>query len=307
MNIESPLVKQFYAYLLTVEGKSSLSVQTYCVSAQTFVQWCDKNTAIEHIEVKDIFLFLQERKERGVEELTSAKDISALRSFGNFLVSIGIWKENPFLLIERPKSPRKLPRVLSIEDVEIFLQSIDISDSLGIRDRALFELVYSCGLRVSEVAGLQLENVHLNEKVLIVIGKGSKERLVPFGGQALLWLKKWLTEERYKIVKQKPTKTVFVNYKGEQLSRKGIWKRFQDIEAKTGISAKIHTLRHSFATHLLSGGADLRSVQQLLGHSDLATTQIYTQVSSDQLQQYHRAYFPKRSSQKTGQNSEEQI
>ena len=181
---------------------------------------------------------------------------------------------------------------MSPEQVDALLNAIQTKDDLGVRDRALFELIYSCGLRISEVATLYRENVHLEERLLLVLGKGSKERIVPFGDTAFYWLSKWIFESRPKIIGNRQVREVFVNYKGEPLSRKGIWKRFQELESLSGVTAKVHTLRHSFATHLLSGGADLRSVQELLGHSDLSTTQIYTHVNNEELELYHKEFFP---------------
>ena len=227
-----------------------------------------------------------------MEQLTVAKDVSALRSFGSFLVEEGIWQENLVQLVERPKIQRALPRVLSVEQVDSLLAAIDTSEPLGVRDRALFELVYSCGLRISEVATLLIGNVHLQERILIVMGKGSKERVLPFGDVAHEWLSRWIQEGRPAILGSKQVAEVFVNYRGQPLSRKGIWKRFQELETLSGVTAKVHTLRHSFATHLLSGGADLRSVQELLGHSDLSTTQIYTHIEKDELHLYHKEFFP---------------
>jgi integrase/recombinase XerD len=163
-----------------------------------------------------------------------------------------------------------------------------------VRDRALFELIYSCGLRISEAALLLTANVHLDERVLQVTGKGDKERIAPFGDDAQKWLSEWLTNWRGELVGKRAVPNVFVNYLGEPLSRKGIWMRFQGLETRSGLESKVHTLRHSFATHLLSGGADLRSVQELLGHADLATTQIYTHIAQDSLQAAHRQFFPER-------------
>ena len=225
------------------------------------------------------------------DETTAAKEISALRSFGSYLVRIGVWKENLGYLLERPRKTISVPKVLSVDEVETLLASIDVSTSLGVRDRALFEVIYSSGLRISEASGLLLQNIYLKENILFVLGKGNKERLVPFGDDARLWLSKWIEEERPKIVGTRNVPYVFVNYQGKQFSRKGIWKRFQEIKALSGVESKVHTLRHSFATHLLQGGADLRSVQQLLGHSDLATTQIYTHVDNSELKSYHKEFF----------------
>ncbi|MBE6350865.1 MAG: tyrosine recombinase [Spirochaetaceae bacterium] len=286
--------------IVTVERLSSLSVSTYRTSLLVFLDWVDSNEKIlSDLTLQDVmYYFVWRKSSLNLDELTIAKDISALRSFGRFLVSEKIWQENYALLLERPHAKRKLPDVLSQEQVDALLASIDDSTPLGLRDKALFELIYSCGLRISEVSTLLLKNVHLDEKILWVLGKGNKERLVPFGERACQFITQWLVEGRPKIVKQKSVPTLFVNYQAKPLSRKGIWKRFQELELRSGVTAKVHTLRHSFATHLLAGGADLRSVQALLGHSDLATTQIYTHIDNEQLRNYYTHYFPKISDEK---------
>lgn len=156
----------------------------------------------------------------------------------------------------------------------------------------MYEVIYSCGLRISEACSLLIANVHFDENLILVRGKGNKERLVPFGEDAAFWLKKWIFEIRPGFVGSRIIPEVFVNSKGNPISRKGIWKNFKTMGKKTGIEAKVHTLRHSFATHLLSGGADLRSVQELLGHSDLSTTQIYTHIDDSRLEESHRDFFP---------------
>lgn len=293
------LVSRYCSQLLAVDRKERLTAQTYRISVEEFLQWLgsahpggEVSAVLSGLVVQDVMDYLIWRRTRDMEQLTVAKDVSALRSFGSFLVEEGIWKENLVQLVERPRIRRALPRVLSVEQVDALLSAIDTSDPLGLRDRALFELVYSCGLRVSEVSGLLMANVHLHERLLVVLGKGSKERLLPFGDDACRWLSLWIQEGRPAILGSRHVAEVFVNYRGQPLSRKGIWKRFQDLEALSGVTAKVHTLRHSFATHLLSGGADLRSVQELLGHSDLATTQIYTHVESDELHLYHKEFFP---------------
>ncbi len=292
-SIITELISLFYDELLTIERLALLSVETYCTAAAQFLSWCSSEQKIlSTVSLQDLMHYVVWRKTEGLDERTSAKDISALRSFGSFLVRQHIWQENCALLLERPKAKQSLPRVLDLEQVEKLLDAIDISKPLGIRDRALFELIYSCGLRISEVSGILLQNVHLQERLLWVTGKGDKERVVPFGDQAHLFLTQWITEIRPSILGSKIVPWLFVNYQGKQFSRKGIWKRFQELESLSGVTAKVHTLRHSFATHLLSGGADLRSVQELLGHADLATTQIYTHIEADRLKQYHAEYFP---------------
>lgn len=286
----------FYDELLTQDGKASKTAETYLTAVSLFLDWClEQGTPLESVDVRVLTLYFAQRR-MSADEQTIAKDMSALRSFGSFLCRNQVWDENKALLLEKPHVKRTLPRVLSVEQVDALLAAIDTSNPLGVRDRALFELIYSSGLRISEASGLRLENVHLDENLLWVHGKGDKERLVPFGDDARFWMKQWIGEERPKIVKNSLVPWVFVNYQGKQLSRKGIWKRFQDLETLSGVTAKVHTLRHSFATHLLSGGADLRSVQELLGHADLSTTQIYTHVSDDELAQYHKDFFPQHTS-----------
>lgn len=235
--------------------------------------------------------YIIKRKEDGCSELTIAKDISGLRAFGDYLERKGMWSENPAMELDKPKAARNLPKVLSIEQIDSLLDSIDKTSLSGKRDDALFELVYSCGLRISEVCTLKLANLHLEERLILVHGKGDKERLVPFGDRAYEKILVYLNEVRPELVKGRNVAELFVNYRGEPISRKGVWKRFKELEALSGVEAKVHTLRHSFATHLLQGGADLRSVQELLGHSDLSTTTIYTHVTDKQLEEAHEKYF----------------
>lgn len=286
------LLEQFYTDLLLVKRLSEQSAITYKLSAQSFLLWLvTKKIKLKEVSSKDLMLFLLHRKEVGSGDLTISKDIAGIRALGEYLVRKGLWIENVALQMDKPKATRKVPAVLSVEEIDLLLKSIDTSTLIGKRDDALFELVYSCGLRISEVCSLLVMNLHMEEKLILVTGKGDKERLIPFGGKAFEKLKVYLEEVRPELVKSKNTAEVFVNYKGDAISRKGVWKRFQELVALSGIKSKVHTLRHSFATHLLSGGADLRSVQELLGHSDLSTTTIYTHITDNQLQQAHEKYF----------------
>lgn len=272
---------------------SKESAETYRYEAEIFLHWLQQNRIkLSDVTVQNIVYFLAWRKTTNHAPLTLSKDISSLRSFGSYVERMGIWPKNYALLIERPKASHSLPRVLSVQQVEKILSAIDDSNSVGKRDSALFELIYSCGLRVSEACGLLMENLHLKEHLILVHGKGDKERIVPFGETAKDKLEKYLFEARPALVGNKIVSEVFVNYRGEPISRKGVWKKFKELNILAGIDAKVHTLRHSFATHLLAGGADLRSVQELLGHSDLATTQIYTHVDDKELSSYHQKYFP---------------
>lgn len=293
MTIEDLLLR-FHSDIVSVERLSENSASTYEECAKIFLNWLQKEEiklAAVNPQVLVSYLIWR-RTEQKCDELTIAKDISGLRALGSYLVRQGMWQENHGMLLERPKASRALPKVLSVEQVDSILDAIDTTEPLGIRDRALFELIYSCGLRISEAATLQVSNLHLKERLLIVRGKGDKERMVPFGLSAKERLEQYLMEVRPALVGSKIVSEVFVNYKGEPMSRKGIWKNFKALEVKAGVHAKVHTLRHSFATHLLAGGMDLRSVQELLGHSDLATTTIYTHVDDKQLREGHKEFFP---------------
>lgn len=286
-------LSRFYTDLLLVERLSKESAETYRYEAEIFLHWLKANKIkLADVTVQNLVYFLAWRKTTDHAPLTLSKDISSLRAFGSYVERMGIWPENLALLIERPKASRSLPRVLSVNQVEKILSAIDSSSLVGKRDSALFELIYSCGLRISEACGLLMENLHLNEQLILVHGKGDKERIVPFGETARRKLEEYLFEARPVLVGSKIVPKVFVNYRGEAISRKGVWKKFKELNILAGIDAKVHTLRHSFATHLLAGGADLRSVQELLGHSDLATTQIYTHVDDKELSSYHQKYFP---------------
>lgn len=288
------LLDSFYTDLILVKRDSEQTAQTYKTSSKEFLNWClNEKIKLKNVTVQNLMYYIVKRKTEGSKSLTLAKDISGMRSFGEYLVRKQIWSENLFLQLDKPKETRAIPKVLSIEQIDELLSDIDKTTPLGIRDDALFELIYSCGLRISEACDLLIANVHMEERLILVHGKGDKERLIPFGQQAYDKITIYLNEVRPLLTKGKSVPQLFVNYKGIGISRKGVWKRFKEIEAVSGIDAKVHTLRHSFATHLLSRGADLRSVQELLGHSDLSTTQIYTHITDDQLEKVHDKYFNK--------------
>lgn len=293
MTIDS-LLELFYTDLILVKRTSVQTAATYKNSAKEFLLWlANERIKLSDVTTANLTYYFASRKTSEITELTIAKDISGLRSLGDYLVRKNYWTENLALMLDRPKAHRALPKVLDINQIESLLSAIDTQTPLGQRDDALFELIYSCGLRISEACDLKIANVHLNEHIILVHGKGDKERLVPFGGRAEEKLINYIENVRPLLVKDKAVAELFVNYKGNPISRKGVWKRFQELETISGVNSKVHTLRHSFATHLLSGGADLRSVQELLGHSDLSTTQIYTHVTDDQLQKIHENFFPK--------------
>ena len=284
---------QFYADLLMAERNRQLTAMTYRISAEIFLLWCqDRHIKLSQVTSKDLIYYSVWRKTQGISEITLAKDLSGLRALGEFLVREKYWTENHALILDRPKTAKTLPAVLTRNEIEQLLSSIDTSTPLGIRDKAIFELIYSCGLRISECCSLKIVNLHLHEMFILVKGKGGKERVIPFGKEAKEILEMYLNDVRPSLVGDKVVPEVFVNFRGQAISRKGVWKKFKQIQAITGIDAKVHTSRHSFATHLLEGGADLISVQELLGHSDLATTQIYTHVTDKQLEEAHHKFFP---------------
>jgi len=289
-------LERFEDYLRVELRLSTNTIQTYMICCKTFADFLDKESiGLEEVTTEVIVNYFVEKQVEGISQRTIAKCISALRSFFKFMVVEGLLEKNPMEWIESPRLERKIPDVFSVEEIEHFFSVIEleIGSPLSLRDRAMFELVYSCGLRVSEVAELTVERLYLKEGIVRILGKGKRERLVPMGEIATFWMKKYLAEARPLLLGRKRSSYVFLNHLGNKLTRKGIWLRFKETAERAGLNGKVHTLRHSFATHLLQGGANLRSVQELLGHSDISTTQIYTHVGSDELKKLHGMYHPK--------------
>jgi integrase/recombinase XerD len=292
----------YRAWLVSEKRLSRLTVDVYLREASFFLSWLEKSGGeAPRVQPRDLLEFLVARQcgqaggddRDALARRTMARVISSLHSLFHFLVVSGRRKDNPAQGLETPKLEARLPEVLSREEVDSFLAAIELDTPNGLRDRAMFELIYSCGLRISEACLLQLSCLYRKERLVRVTGKGRKERLVPYGEQASVWIDRYLDESRPKLLGMRLSDTVFLNRFGKPISRKGIWKRFTEIRDKSGVEAHVHTLRHSFATHLLEGGADLRSVQELLGHSDIATTQIYTHVDSGELKRAYGEYSPR--------------
>lgn len=243
----------------------------------------------------DLQHYLGTRLRDGGSQRSAARLMSCLRGFYRYQLREGRLQVDPTLDVDSPKLGRPLPRSLSELEVEQLLATPDIGDPLGLRDRAMLELLYACGLRISELTSLQMSQVSLNQGVLRVFGKGNKERLVPMGEEALFLLQQFLRESRPELLRGVPADVVFPSRRGRQMTRQTFWYRIK-IHARTaGITRSLspHTLRHAFATHLLNHGADLRVVQMLLGHSDLTTTQIYTHVARQRLQELHARHHPR--------------
>ena len=224
-----------------------------------------------------------------------SRNISAVRTFFKFLVSENIVKTNPLRLFDGPHFGRSLPKFLSIEEVDRLLGCPNSVSPKGLRDKAMFELLYATGLRVSELITIKITQVNLERGFVRIMGKGSKERVVPMGDKAINAIKDYLKSGRGKFVKTKTESFLFLNNNGTAMTRQGFWKNIRDYGVMSGISTKIspHVLRHSFATHLLEGGADLRAVQMMLGHADITTTQIYTHVSRKRLIDLHKKCHPR--------------
>jgi integrase/recombinase XerD len=243
----------------------------------------------------DLLDYLSTRVIDGAKPRTTARLLSSLRRFYRYQVREGRLQDDPSVRIDSPRIGRPLPDTLSEQDVELLLQTPDSGDALGLRDRAMLELLYACGLRVSELVGLRAEQVNLTQGVVRLRGKGNKERLVPLGEEAMDWLQRYLDEARPELCAGQVVPELFVSRQARGMTRQTFWHRLRRYAQQAGIRKHLspHTLRHAFATHLLNHGADLRVVQMLLGHSDLSTTQIYTHVARERLKDLHAQHHPR--------------
>lgn len=291
----SSLANRYDAYLRVELRLAEQTVETYTREADAFIRFTEeRGTLPAEAGAGDVIDFCVVKQTGGADKRTIAKSLSALRSFFIFLIAEGERQDNPAAEIENPKIGRAMPKVITKEEVDAFLDTIDLSKPVGLRDRAIFELIYSCGLRISEAVDLNAGQLYLEEKMVRVTGKGGKVRLIPLGEEGVYWIGRYLDEARPKLLKPEiRTDAVFVSQRGKRISRKSVWKRFKESTAASGIDAKVHTLRHSFATHLLQGGANLRAVQELLGHADISTTQIYTHLTREDLKENHREFHPR--------------
>jgi len=296
----------FIAYLAAERRLSPTTVATYATEVRSFLAFLHqqgRNAA--QSQVKDVADWIGSRQVRDTDARTLAKAASAVRSFFRFLVLEGRMEANPARLLDPPRLSMRIPLQLPAEKIESLLDACDVTKPLGIRDRALFELIYSCGLRVTEAVQLTVDRVSLPERAVRVMGKGSRERLVPLGNRAAAELQRYLAESRPLLCGSRAVATLFLGRTGRKLSRKTVWKAFKRLSEAAGVTGKVHTLRHSFATHLLEGGADLRSVQELLGHADIGTTQIYTHVSQEALKRTHAEFHPRGGSRPSAKGAQD--
>ncbi|MGK0551720.1 site-specific tyrosine recombinase XerD [Enterococcus faecalis] len=256
---------------------------------QSFSSW----QAVDRYVVME---FLQALHQEQQASASVTRIISSLRGFHQFLRQERITDHDPMQHIDSPKKVQKLPNTLSVAEVTQLIETPDTSQPLGLRNRAILEVMYATGLRVSELVELKLGDLHLAMGLLQTIGKGDKERIIPLGDYAIQWIERYLSGARSQLIKNHPNELhLFVNHHGQALSRQGIWKNLKQIVRQAGIDKNItpHTLRHSFATHLLENGADLRIVQELLGHADISTTQIYTHITKQRMADVYKQHFPR--------------
>ena len=284
-------------HLSLERGLSARTVSAYRRETDRLVEWLgqrgvDRPAAVTSDVVRE---FVYDLKDRGLKPTSIRRAISALRTYFAWLMLEGAIATDPTERIEPPKVGRRLPGVLSLDDVVSILEAPDETDALYWRDRALLEFAYASGVRVSELVGLRMRDLALDEGFARVLGKGSKERVVPVGGAARRALETYLRDVRPGLEKGKGKGVVFLNARGTPLSRMGVWKILRKHVERAGVKKRVtpHTLRHSFATHLLEGGADLAAVQEMLGHADISTTQIYTHVDREYLKDVHRQYHPR--------------
>lgn len=290
-------IDSFLNYLSVERGLSRNTIISYRRDLYSYIDFlgtCRINTLLK-ITKNDIVYFMLKQKERGLSASSVARRLAAVRMFHRFLAREKIAESDPSGLIESPKLWKKIPDTLSLVEVEALLAQPDSKKKQGARDKAIIEILYSTGMRVSEAVNLKTADLNLDIGFLRCIGKGNKERIIPLGRTASLVLKRYISFSRPRFLKKKESDFLFLNRFAKKISRQSLWKIIRKYAREAGIKKAIkpHTLRHSFATHLLERGADLRSVQEMLGHSNISTTQIYTHINKERLKMIHRMFHPR--------------
>jgi len=289
-------VVEYLGALQAERGASRNTLSAYRRDLTDFTQFLDaQHRSLRRVGPDDIVGYLERLRTRGLRPASVARRISALRGLYKHLVREGELRRDPTENLEAPRRARSLPRTLSREVVAALVESPDLTEPRGGRDRALLELLYATGMRASECLGLTLDDVNLSAGYVVCTGKGRKQRLVPVGGEAAQWVSRYLRDIRPLYTRVRDSGRLFVNPRGGRLSRQSLWTIVRHAAARAGLRQRIspHVLRHSFASHLLEGGADLRSIQAMLGHADIATTQIYTHLPSATLLQMYRRFHPR--------------
>ena len=297
LNVINDNIIDSYCDSVWVEkGLSKNTVSSYMSDLLQLSKWLKKqNKDLNNCTESDLNSFLASKIDQGNSTTSVNRALSSIKGFYNWLVYNNYLSVNPSELLESPKIGRKLPVHISEEDVEKILNAPKLSINKGVRDKTILELLYATGLRISELTNLKLNQIDLTRGIVRVMGKGNKERIIPIGETALTWLNNFINNYRQDFIINKNNNYIFLNRKGDQLSRKFCWSLVTSYSKKVLPSKKIspHSLRHAFATHLLNNGADLRSVQMLLGHSNLSTTQIYTHVAKERLINFHSKHHPR--------------
>ncbi len=291
------LIDSFLDYLSVERGLAKNTTVAYRQDLNIYLDFIAKAgiKALSNIDKKDIVEFMFSQKSKNISAVSISRRLAAIRMFHRFLSRERILKTDPTTLIDSPKLWKKVPDTLSLNEVELLINQPQVRNHQGARDKAIIETLYATGMRVSESTSLKTNNVNLDIGFLRCIGKGNKERVIPLGKKAILSIKKYLEFSRPYFLKDKTSEYLFISRSGTKLSRQSIWKLIKRYakEAKIKKPIKVHTLRHSFATHLLERGADLRSVQEMLGHSDISTTQIYTHIDKERLKTIHKMFHPR--------------
>ncbi len=292
-------IKEFISFISLEKGLSLNTKVSYQHDITKFAEYALSKELLKFNLVKKEHLsdFLGVLESFGIGSTSRARYLSSIRSFYKYLLSEKKINDDITEMIDLPKLSRKLPDTLNIDEIDKIIKQPDIETLAGIRDRAILELMYACGLRVSELINITNRDLILEQEIVRIFGKGSKERIVPIGESAIFWIEEYKTKSRPHFIKifNNTEDVLFLNQRGNKLSRMGIWKFINKYTKLAKIEKDVHphTFRHSFATHLLEGGADLRAVQEMLGHSDISTTQIYTHVSNDFIKEVHRMYHPR--------------
>jgi integrase/recombinase XerD len=291
------LIERFVHYLAVERGLALNTLESYQRDLLAYASFLKRNsiTDLNQTRRANIIAFLAELQRKGRATATISRNLASMRAFYGFLLRDGLIDNDPTANLESPKIEKRLPKVLSVSEVEALLESPDMGNVAGIRDKAMLELLYATGIRVSELVSLNLSDVNLNMGFLKCYGKGSKERIIPLGSVSLKAVSEYVMRSRVKLMRQPEEESLFLNHHGQRLSRQGFWKIIKKYATTASIDKEItpHTLRHSFATHLLENGADLRSVQEMLGHADISTTQIYTHLTKSRLKEVYAKTHPR--------------
>lgn len=290
-------VDDFINFLTIERNLAENTIEAYATDLVGYVDFLDSRSVddLNMIEPSDISSYIVMLSENKITSFSIARKLSAIRMFHRFLIGEGITSINPVTNISFPKLAKKLPVVIDQFEIEKLLEQPDLSDKFGIRDKALLEFAYATGVRVSELISVKIPDLFFDEELVRVFGKGSKMRIIPIGESAIQSVEQYFENSRYLLAKPSTDETLFLNHHGKPLSRMGFWKILRKYVTMAGISKPVspHTLRHSFATHLIEGGADLRAVQEMLGHVSITSTEIYTHLDREYLKEVHRTFHPR--------------